>query len=383
MKVKTLNTKELTDWLRLIRSENIGPKTFNKLVELYGSPSYALDLVPGMSLKGGKRTPLKVCNESVAKKEIEAVKNLGAKMIPSCDPRYPRLLRNIDDAPPIITVLGNVDILSNEAVAMVGARNFSMNASKIEKLAYDLVKDGVTVVSGLARGIDTSAHKGALLAKGEPSTIAVVAGGIDHIYPKENEGLYKEIIESGGAIIAECAFGTVPRAENFPRRNRIISGLCSGTVVVEAAKRSGSLITARMAAEQGREVMAIPGFPLDPRAGGTNKLLKEGATLVESAKDIIEATRYNSTKTDLFERDIGFAEMEQFAPTEAEINNKRDVILSLLGSSPVAIDDLIIEAGAPANVIQAILLELELAGRLSRHAGGRVSLIVSLQEELM
>ncbi len=367
------DTEERLAVLRLIRSQEIGPATFYQLVEQYGSAGRALDAVPGLARRGGGKQPIQLCSRETAETELAACEALGARIITLWDEEYPAMLRHISDAPPVLTLLGNAALFARPAVAMVGARNASLPGCRLAgKLAQGMAEAGYAVVSGLARGIDAAVHKGA----GARNTIAVVAGGIDHIYPRENTELY-HAIACEGAVVTECAFGTVPKPEHFPRRNRIISGLARGTVVVEANARSGSLITARFALEQGREVMAVPGFPLDPRAEGPNKLLKEGAALVETPEDILNAV--NQPR----EKDPG-ALLESMPPSfaavppaldEAEVADVRERLAAQLSFTPVAVDALIAEHGgqAEARAVLAALLELELAGRLTRHPGNRVS----------
>lgn len=256
-----LTDAERLDWIRLIRTENVGPITFHRLMEQYGSAAKALDMLPELARRGGRSKPLRVAPKAEAEREVQANRRFGARLICACEPDYPEPLAAVDDAPPVISVAGHAHLLRRRAVAIVGARNASLNGKKFaESLARDLGEAGLLVVSGLARGIDTAAHAGSIAS----GTAAVLAGGIDVVYPPENEGLYRDIMALG-VVVAESPIGTQPQARHFPRRNRLISGLSLGVLVVEAALRSGSLITARMALEQGREVMAVPGSPLDPR----------------------------------------------------------------------------------------------------------------------
>ena len=269
-------------WLRLIRSENVGTITFHRLVERFGSAGAALEALPELARRGGGARKIKVCPKAAAEREMEALDSLGARLIARGEAGYPALLAHIDDAPPLLGVIGHAHLLERTAIAVVGARNASLNGRRFaRRLAGDLGSGGLLVVSGLARGIDSSAHEGAL----ETGTAAVLAGGIDVVYPEEAAGLYADIRERG-VLMSEMPPGTRPQARHFPRRNRLISGLSRGVVVVEASPRSGSLITARLALEQGREVFAVPGSPLDPRARGTNDLIRQGATLTESADDV-------------------------------------------------------------------------------------------------
>jgi len=270
--LRNLDRAERAAWLRLIRIENVGPVTFRHLLRRYGTAAKALGALPDLARRGGRRRPVVIPPAAEIAAELDAIDSLGARAIALCEPEYPPSLRAIEDAPPLLLCLGHVHLLRKPAVAIVGARNASANGRRLaERIASDLATQGLVVVSGLARGIDAAAHGGAL----EGGTIAVMAGGPDVFYPEENVGLYREIDERG-AIVGEMPPGTVPQARHFPRRNRLVSGLALGTLVVEAAPRSGSLITARLALEQGREVMAVPGSPLDPRARGCNDLLRQG-----------------------------------------------------------------------------------------------------------
>ncbi|NYZ11408.1 DNA-protecting protein DprA [Azospirillum sp. RWY-5-1] len=367
---RTLTDSERLDWLRLIRTENVGPVTFHRLVEQYGSAKAAIAVLPELARRGGRVAPLKLFSKSEAEREVGAVRKLGARLLCACEPEYPAGLAAIDDAPPVLAVLGHIHLLAKRSVAMVGARNASMNGRKFaEMLARDIGKADYSVVSGLARGIDTAAHRGAL----DTGTVAVVAGGIDVVYPEENRGLYEQLAAQG-AVVAECAFSTQPQARHFPRRNRIISGLSLGVVVVEAAPKSGSLITARMALEQGREVMAVPGSPLDPRCQGCNALIRDGATLVQSAEDVLTTLRDAHPPAAGEHQPDLFAAARPAVPDEAELERARPLVLEALGPSPVAIDELVRGCQLSPSVVVAVVLELELAGRAQRHPGNRIAL---------
>ncbi len=357
------------DWLRLIRSENVGPKTFYALLDRFGSPTKALAKLPDLAAKGGKRR-IKVCTKAVAEQELKAITDFGARLITRADADYPALLAHIDDAPPVLTLLGDAALLQKPTVAIVGARNASLNGRKLaHQIAQELGAAGYVVASGLARGIDRAAHVGAL----KTGTIAVVAGGIDRVYPKENQDLYDEM-RTQGLIISEVPFGEAPIARHFPKRNRIVAGLSLGTLVVEAADRSGSLITARMAGEQNREVFAVPGSPLDERARGSNKLLKQGVQLVESAEDIIQALP-DPARLPLSEPDNPFLNAPPpDDPDERELPPLRDNMMELLGPTPIDIDELVRALEAPSQHIAVLLLELDLAGKLAREPGGKVAL---------
>ncbi len=376
MNRRPLSDTERLDWLRLIRTENVGPVTFFRLIERFGSAAQALQMLPDMARRGGRTSPLRIPGKSEAEREIAAGVRLGARLLAACEPDYPEPLAAIDDAPPLISVLGHVHLLKKRAVALVGARNASLNGRRFtQQLARDLAESGLVVVSGMARGIDTAAHEGAL-ANG---TVAVLAGGVDVVYPEENEPLYRRL-KAEGALVAECAVGTQPQARHFPRRNRLISGLSLGVVVVEAAHKSGSLITARLALEQGREVFAVPGSPMDPRCQGPNALIRQGATLIESATDVIEALAH-LTRSPLSER----AQGDLFAapppavlappPDETELSRARTLVLECLSPTPVPVDELIRGCQLSPAIVHTVVLELELAGRVERRPGNQVNLI--------
>jgi DNA processing protein len=363
----TLTDSERIDRLRLIRSENIGPRTFRSLLAHCGSARVALERLPELARRGGARQ-IRIASEDQARAELAACKKLGVSLVAFEEAGYPPRLASIDDAPPLLGVRGSRDTLMRPMIAIVGSRNASAAGLKFAgQLARDLGQAGFAVISGLARGIDGSAHR-ASVASG---TVAVLAGGHDRIYPPEHDDLLAKILDASGAAISEMPPGHEPRAHDFPRRNRLISGAALGVVVVEAAQRSGSLITARLANEQGREVFAVPGSPLDPRAAGTNDLIKQGATLVTEASDVIQMV------TPIMERPLSLPlEEPDGDPLAGEPeNSERARIVGLLGPTPVSIDDLIRMADTSAAVVRTVLLELELAGRLERHGGGLVSLI--------
>ena len=347
-----------------MRTPGIGPVTYRQLIARFGGPAAALAAVPDLARRGGGAAP-RLCSRDDAEREIAAVEKAGARYLAIGQALYPPLLAELDDAPPLIIAKGNLNLLDRTAVAIVGARNASAAACRFARgLAHDLGAESLAVVSGLARGIDSAAHDGAL----ESGTIAVVAGGIDIFYPPENEERQTALYERG-LVLAEMPPGTEPRSRHFPYRNRIIAGIAAGTVVVEAAPRSGSLITARLAAEAGREVMAVPGSPLDPRAQGCNQLIRDGATLVQTAADVVEAIRP-------LERRVA-SPPTPYDHAAGEALDGSDVLSqveALLGPSPVPVDEIIRLSGASSGAVQMALLELDLAGRLDRHAGGRVSL---------
>lgn len=372
MKKRALSAAERLDWCCLARSENIGPVTFFELLRHFGTAKAALEAVPAMAERGGRRRPIKLCSRSAAEREMRAIEKRGARLIGWIEPDYPVALAAVPGPPPLITVQGHDHLLGKEAVAMVGARNASANGKRLTTmLATELGAAGYVVVSGMARGIDAAAHAGAL----ENGTIAVLAGGVDNVYPTENQALYDDIGERG-LIVSEMPLGTRPRASHFPRRNRIISGLSRGVIVVEAARRSGSLITVRYALEQGREVFAVPGSPLDPRAAGPNHLIREGALLIENAADVVEQLRQQIRALDQPQPDL-FDAGQAPDVDEKSLQAGRPAILELLGPAPVAIDELLRQTRLTPAVLVTILLELELAGRLERHPGNQVSIIAT------
>ena len=343
-----------------------GPRTFRTLVNHYGGARAALAALPDLARRGGA-SGARVCSRSDAERELAAAKAAGVHLIALGEPDYPLRLTMIDDAPPLLGVRGKLSALAHSLVAIVGARNASAAGVKFaERLAHDLGAAGFGVVSGLARGIDAAAHRGSLAT----GTIAVLAGGHDRIYPSEHVSLV-DLILPEGAVISEMPLGWEPRARDFPRRNRLISGVAAGIVVIEAARRSGSLITARFALEQGREVFAVPGSPLDPRCEGTNGLLKQGATLVTEAADVTAALQPILGQP----LELPAEEPDSKDPVPGEpAADERARIVSLLGPTPVTLDDLVRLSGSPPAIVRMVLLELELAGRLDRHGGGLVSL---------
>ena len=364
-----LSDAERLQWLRLSRTENVGPVTFYRLIERFGTPDEALKALPELAKRGGRKAPLKAPDMGYIEREFEHLKKLGGHMVVAADDAYPLSLSAADDAPPVLSVLGNPALLNQSCIAMVGSRNASINGRKFaEKMAADLGKKNQIIVSGLARGIDTAAHKGAL----ESGTIAVVAGGIDVVYPPENQRLYEEIIEKG-AVVAESPMGQKPFAQSFPKRNRIVSGISRAVIVVEANMRSGSLITARLAGEQGRDVYAIPGHPMDPRAAGTNHLIREGATLARSADDIMEGLM-DFTGNAMRDQ----ASLIPFEAPMETIDNApsdgHDLILENLSYTSTGIDELVRATHLSVGQVQTILLDLELAGRIKRLPGAKVSL---------
>jgi len=350
--------------LRLIRTPTIGPVTYRQLLARFGSAEGAIEALPDLAARGGGKPP-RIAEGAMVEREIARVETLGARYLFIDDADYPPLLAELDNAPAVMTIRGDTALFARTSVAMVGARNASAAACRFARgLAVELGREGVVIVSGLARGLDTAAHQGSLAT----GTIGVIASGIDIAFPPENRALQDQVAEQG-LLIAEQPPGSEPLARNFPHRNRVIAGLSTGTVVVEAAPRSGSLITARLAAEAGRDVMAVPGSPLEPRAQGCNLLIREGATLVQSAADILETIRPIDPRM-VRAPASPFDGRPGGEPGDAD----RRALTALLGPVPVAIDELIRQSGLPPATVALVLLELELAGRIERHAGGRVSL---------
>ncbi len=375
-----LSDEQRLNWLRLIRSQNVGPATFRDLISGYGTAAAAIEALPELAKSGGAAAKIKICPVEDAEKELLQAEKIGARLITLGEPDYPQILRHSDQSPPVICVKGNIDILHEKSVGIVGSRNSSVAGMKLtQRFAGQLGEKGYTIVSGLARGIDTAAHRASLLT----GTAAIFAGGIDHIFPDENKDLAEAILDNNGVCISEMPIGWQPKAIDFPRRNRIVTGLSLGVIVVEAAKRSGSLITARLANEMGRLVMAVPGSPLDPRSEGTNGLIKQGATLVSSVDDVLDALTPLHAKEDSdgFIYDIFEGEdtlpLEGDEPSNPENTDAdmRKKIISALGPSPAEVDDIIRFTNASAGQVQLVLLELAIAGRLERHSGNRVSLI--------
>jgi DNA processing protein len=361
-----LTEADRIDRLRLIRSDNVGPRTFRSLMTHFGSARAAIERLPDLARRGGAARASRICSEDEARNEIAGCERMGVALIAPDETGYPPRLATLDDAPPLLGVRGAMQALMRPMIAIVGSRNASGAGLKFAgKLAYDLSEAGFVIASGLARGIDQAAHRTSL----DGGTVAMLAGGHDRIYPPEHQDLLAAMLHAGAAI-SEMPLGHAPRARDFPRRNRLISGAALGVVVVEAAHRSGSLITSRIAAEQGREVFAVPGSPLDPRAAGTNDLIKQGATLITEAADVINAV------ASIMERPIELRERDGDDPPDFEPDaSERTRIIGLLGPTPISLDDLIRMADAPTATVRVVLLELELAGRLERIGGGMVSLI--------
>lgn len=351
--------------IRLLRSPHIGPVSYRQLLRRFGDAEAAVAALPDLAQRGG-RAYRAAPAERIAE-EVSQVRRAQARYVFHDQPDYPALLAEMPGAPPILTMRGDLALAARPCVAMVGARNASAAAVKLAReFGAALAEAGLTVVSGLARGIDGAAHEGAL-----PATIGVIASGIDITYPPQHADLQERIAQRG-LLIAEQPPATEPRGSHFPSRNRIIAGLAMGTLVVEAAPKSGSLITARLAGEAGREVMAIPGSPLEPRSLGCNQLIRDGAVLVQTPDDVIELlSRFDGTPRSTFRENAAAAwewgedELAEAGPAD---------IAAMLTTAPIGIDELVRQSGEPPAAVQMALLELEIAGRLTRHAGGRVSL---------
>lgn len=374
------NKEHIIDCIQLINSENIGPVTFFKLLQEYGSVKNALAMLP-------KLKKFSLFSRSAAEVELAKAEEKGVRILTFDDDEYPDNLKQIDDAPPLLYVLGRSDILNSElSLAIVGSRNASINGRKTaSRIAYDLTNYGVTIISGMARGIDSAAHKGAMYAQQQKgTTIAVLGTGVDVPYPKENSALYEQILQNG-AIVSEFPLGTLPQATNFPRRNRIVSALSKGTLIVEAATNSGSLITARLALEQGKDIFAIPGAPNDERASGPNKLIKEGAVLVENAEDILSVLSSSCQKKIKKESAFSlnnFAEKNEFVPslktkkTDTELcaeSEEKTKIIDYISFDGVYVDEVIRACGEDASLVALELLELEMSGVIIRLPGNKVA----------
>ncbi len=354
--------------LRLIRTDTIGPVTYRQLIARFGDAQTALQALPDLARRGNRS--IAIHPEADALAELETAAALGAHLLFIGTPDYPALLAGTETAPPVLYAQGDLALLDRPAVAIVGARNASAAGTRFARqLALDLAEADQVIVSGLARGIDAAAHAGSL----DRGTIAVVAGGVNMAFPPEHADLMARIAESG-LVVAEQPPGTEPKARHFPRRNRIIAGLAAGTVVVEGAPKSGSLITARIAADLGREVMAVPGSPLDPRAQGCNQLIREGATLVQTAADVLEALSSLSGQPTLRFNAAEPMATPALAPALQPDPAARAAVLALLSPTPVLVDELIRLCALPAAQVASVLLDLELEGALVRHAGARVAL---------
>ena len=364
-----LSDAQRFQWLKLFRTPNVGPVTFRDLINRFGSAALALEALPEMAARGGAKRAIVAPDDGIIEREFLLAERMGARFVAIGEPDYPSSLRQSEFAPPLIAMVGHADVFTKPAIAIVGSRNASAVGLKItQTIATHLGMEGYAIISGLARGIDRMAHEASL----KTGTVGVLAGGLDMPYPPQNLDLYSAIPDNGGAIISNMPFGFKARAQDFPRRNALIAALGYGTLVVEAATRSGSLVTARYANEIGRHVYAVPGSPLDPRAEGTNHLIRNGAILVTSAEDIIEQIS-GLTKPPDYGQNL-FSEPESLmgeTPTDLVL----DEMIELLGPAPTDIDDLIRLSGHSPHQVHSALLELELANRLERLSGGRVSLI--------
>lgn len=368
-----LTERQRIAWLRLIRSDNVGPITFRELINHFGSAETALEMLPELSRNGGASRSIRVAGKDDAERELAIAARHGARFVGIGEPDYPALLRQIDGAPPLLAIKGNPSVTAAPAVGIVGARNASISGMKFAGLlAREIGRAGYSIVSGLARGIDTAAHRASL----DTGTIAAMAGGLDRPYPPENIGLLDELTDGNGLAVSEMPFGWEPRARDFPRRNRLIAGISLGLVVVEAAVRSGSLITARNAADFGRLVFAVPGSPLDPRCEGTNGLLKDGATITTAPEDVLAGLK-PLCEPDLFAPRTGADEPAEDVSPSLRLppgDGERERIADALSQVPAEIDEIIRHTGIETATVYLVLLELDLAGRLHRHADGRVSI---------
>ena len=366
MQTRELSFAEKRDWLRLSRTTRVGPVAFRDLMRRYKTAEAALNALPSIIRRKDAVTP----SAEEIEAEIEHAEQLGVKILAACEPDYPPYLRAVDPVPPLISLLGRVDILHKPCVSIIGSRNASAIGQRFaRKIAGELGEAGYTIVSGLARGIDASAHAGAL----DTGTAAVLGGGVDHVYPRQNAELYEAMAEQG-ALISESPLGYRATARDFPRRNRIISGLSMGVVVIEAAERSGTLITARYALEQNREVMAAPGSPLDPRTKGCNRLIQQGAALIENVDDIINCLE-NIRPPQMMEPDDSYDQAEfDWEGAQLDIDKVRKAILPLLSPTPTSRDEIIRLSGYTTAVATAALLEMELNGDVLVEPDGRVAL---------
>ena len=368
-----MNPAERLARIRLARTPGVGPLTYRRLLERFPTALQAIEELPGLAQAGGRQVPFAVTRTAEVEKELARLHKLGGRMLVLGEHDYPEMLALLEDAPPAIAILGDAALLARRAIGLVGARNASANGQRMaEALAAELASHGVIVVSGLARGIDTAAHTGALHTG---HTVAAIAGGLDMPYPAENTALQARIAERG-VVIAEAPLGTAPQSRHFPRRNRIIAGLSMGVVVVEAARHSGSLITAQQALDADRLVLAVPGSPLDPRCHGSNDLIRAGATLVGQASDVLEAVAgWTSPAPDTLP--LGFAEAASPWPDQPPVDpaQARTQVLALLGADPAAVDDLIRRCQLSASTVMAVLLVLELEGIVETLPGHRVALL--------
>lgn len=367
-----LTYSEKCDWLRLTRTTTVGPVAFRDLLHRYGSAGAALEALPELVARTGRRGKMVIPPMVEIEHELQAFEDRGVRLLAACEPDFPKYLKAVDPTPPTISILGNLELLHKPCIAIIGSRNASaMGLRFARQIATELGKEGITIVSGLARGMDASAHWGAI----ETGTIAVLGGGVDHIYPRQNTELYHEIAQHG-TLVSESPLGYQASARDFPRRNRIISGLCQGVVIVEAAERSGTLITARYALEQNREVMAAPGSPLDPRTKGCNRLIRQGAALIENTDDIlnilanIQLPLFEEGADEYHQKELNWDELQ------GDIDKARDILLSLCSPTPTHRDEIIRQSELPYPIAAAALLELELSGALYAESDGKLALIL-------
>ncbi len=368
------------DWLRLALSENVGPATFKKLLSIFHSPSVALQNIEEWAKQGGAKRAIKIADDQMIHSQINKTEKLNAKLILMCDEEYPLSLKQISDAPPVLFTLGHTHLLSQKCIAMVGTRAATLNGKNFAmRLAKELSEQDYVIVSGMAKGIDKAAHVGALQNQtGKGGTIAVLGTSIDEVYPPENKDLYEEIKERG-CLVSEFPFDTPLKPQNFPRRNRIISGLAEGVVVIEANLKSGSLITAKEALSQGREVFAVPGSPLDPRAAGPNSLIQDGATLVTKTQDITDVLENNKTFHLADPLQANDYELDH-VPEQKEIDRSRALVMENLSPEMIEIDELIRATNLEARLVHIVLTQLELAGRIEHFTGNRIALIYGEKE---
>ena len=374
---KTKQEKFRIAWLRLARTSRVGGRTFADLIKFIGDPEKAIEMLPTMSQKWGMRSTVKIPSTSSIKLEFEKTQKFGASFLYSCDKAYPKILKSIPDAPPVIIVKGRIDLLKRKGVAIIGARNSSINANRLANNFSKEISQHYVVISGMARGVDRFAHYASL----ENGTIGVIAGGINNVYPKENIDLFNKVYEKG-LIISEQAIDSEVQAKHFPQRNRIIAGLAYGTLVIEASIKSGTLITSKYAIDYNREVMAIPGSPLDQNVQGTNKLIKEGATMVTSPQDVLNSLRmFDCGNYDIRDNNSDYHYGEsKLIPPEDDLKIYRRQLLRVLSYSEMNLNDLIEQSDMPVNIMNFLLLELELAGKLVRKPGDKVQLIKAEDE---
>ena len=362
--IRKLDARQRRDWLTLARTETVGPVAFDQLIGRFGSAATALEAIPELARRGGRAGALRMPSAAEIDRELDAGEALGAQLLCACEPDFPQALAALDPPPPLIWARGDIGLLGRPSVAVVGARVASAAGQRFARgLAAELGQAGLVVVSGMARGIDGAAHEGSLAT----GAVAVLGGGVDDVYPHDHADLYARLVERG-CVVSESPPGRTATARDFPRRNRIIAGLSRAVVVVEAELRSGSLITARLAAEQGREVLATPGSPLDPRARGTNNLLRQGAAICEGVDDVLRALEGL--------RDLGEREPRAFPGPPAEPDaGLLSRVADLLSPTPVSRDEIVRTAAAPAPAVFAALVELSLAGRAELLPGGLVARI--------